>query len=115
MLYYNYSGEWLLWAEAMNVNIVNNFYKPGPASPIRQQTRYELLPSTKKLICQPAMDFIPSIMCGVNSLLMAMWSMHRQVPQVANKRFVTMQLQNNWDYGAYNQFASQYGAVSASR
>lgn len=39
---YNWAGEGCYGGEGMKVNIVNNYYKPGPATPMHRQVSYRI-------------------------------------------------------------------------
>ena len=41
-VFYNWAGQGCYGAEGMNVNIVNNYYKPGPATPKDHRIRYRI-------------------------------------------------------------------------
>lgn len=41
-VFYNWAGAGCYGGEGMNVNIVNNFYKPGPATPENNKIRYRI-------------------------------------------------------------------------
>lgn len=91
---YNWQGNSMYGGEAMNVNIVNNFYKPGPAT-------------TKD-------DRIISIDKNKNegTEVYDIWGKFYIAGNViAGRQNVT---EDNWTYGVYNQFHSSYGTVSDS-
>lgn len=91
---YNWQGNSCYGGEAMNVNIVNCYYKPGPAT-------------TKK-------ERIVSIDKNKNA--------GTAVYDIWGKFYIsgnyvegsTRATNDNWTYGVYNQFHSSYGAVSAA-
>ena len=41
-VFYNWAGNGCYGGEGMKVNIVNNYYKPGPATPTNKQVRYRI-------------------------------------------------------------------------
>lgn len=41
-VFYNWAGQGCYGGEGMNVNIVNNYYKPGPATPKDSKVRYRI-------------------------------------------------------------------------
>mgnify|MGYP002408945708 FL=1 len=41
-VFYNWAGNGCYGGEGMNVNIVNNYYKPGPATPQNKSVRYRI-------------------------------------------------------------------------
>lgn len=89
---YNWQGNSMYGGEAMNVNIVNNYYQPGPA--------------TTKL------DRIISIDKNKNE--------GTEVYDIWGKFYIDGNIiagrdnvsNDNWTYGVYNQFHSSYGTVS---
>jgi hypothetical protein len=90
---YNWGGNSAYGAEAMNVNIVNCYYKPGPASSNRGRIlsidKYEA--STTSAIYNKWGKFYVS---------------GNYVEGNSNSTA------NNWQYGVANQFHSKYGTVS---
>lgn len=89
---YNWQGNSMYGGEAMNVNIVNNYYKPGPAT-------------TKK-------DRIISIDKNKNegTEVYDIWGkFYIDGNVIAGRDNVT---NDNWTYGVYNQFHNSYGTVS---
>jgi hypothetical protein len=97
----------------MNVNIVNNFYKPGPATPTGSK-RGRIVAIDKKINLSTSDGFYP-----INNVWGKFFIEGNVVDAStsaasSDKTVCNNATANNWDYGAYNQFASQYGAVSAS-
>lgn len=89
---YNWGGNSLYGGEAMNVNIVNCYYKPGPAT--SKTDRIASLDKNK--------------IAGTE--VYDIWGKF-----YINGNFVegsTQATTNNWTYGVYNQFHSSYGTVS---
>ncbi|WP_205500018.1 FlgD immunoglobulin-like domain containing protein [Rufibacter psychrotolerans] len=90
-LFYNWGNNSIYGGEAMNVNIVNNYYKPGPVT-------------TKK-------ERIFSIDKNKNE--------GTEVYDIWGKFFIdgnfvegsTRATNDNWAYGVFNQFHSSYGTV----
>ncbi len=91
---YNWRGNSCYGGEAMNVNIVNCYYKPGPAT--TKEERIISIDKNKK----------------ENTPIYGIWG----------KFFIdgnyiegsTRATNDNWQFGVYNQFHSSYGDVSAS-
>ena len=91
---YNWASNSCYGGEAMNVNIVNCYYKPGPAT-----TKKERIASIdkNKTVGSPIYD--------------------RWGKFYIDGNFVegsTRATDDNWTYGVYNQFHSSYGTVSAA-
>lgn len=89
---YNWGGNSCYGGEAMNVNIVNCYYKPGPVT-----TKTERIIGIDKLT-EP--DYTTSDIWGkfyINGNVLT-----------ASARSTG----DNWTYGVYNQFNSKYGDVS---
>ncbi|WP_181307046.1 T9SS type A sorting domain-containing protein [Rufibacter sp. XAAS-G3-1] len=91
-VFYNWANNSIYGGEAMNVNIVNNYYKPGPAT-----TKGERIISIDK-------NKIPGT----------------EVYDIWGKFYIdgnvlegsTRATNDNWTYGVYNQFHNSYGTVS---
>ncbi len=91
---YNWGGNSCYGGEAMNVNIVNCYYKPGPVT-----TKTDRIISIDK-----------NKIAGTE--VFDIWGKF-----YINGNFVegsTAVSTNNWDYGVYNQYHSSYGVVSAT-
>ena len=89
---YNWVGNSAYGGEAMNVNIVNCYYKPGPGT-----TRNERIVSIDKNKIQ-------------GTEIYNQWGKF-----YIDGNFVEGSVratQDNWTYGVYNQFHSSYGTVS---
>jgi hypothetical protein len=91
---YNWGGNSCYGGEAMNVNIVNCYYKPGPVT-----TKTDRIISIDK-----------NKIAGTE--VFDIWGKF-----YINGNFVegsTAVSNNNWDFGVYNQFHSSYGVVSTT-
>ncbi|MGF7139437.1 pectate lyase [Roseimarinus sediminis] len=91
---YNWQGNSTYGGEAMNVNIVNCYYKPGPAT-----TKKERIVAIDK-------ETDP------NKATTDIWGKYFIEGNVltGSERATA----DNWTYGVYNQFHSKYGGVSAA-
>lgn len=98
-VYYNYNGEGCYGAEAMHVNIVNNYYKPGPANRNKANSvrRGRIVAIDKKTD-----DSYPKIK--------NVWGTFFIDGNVVEGH--DNATKDNWTYGVYNQFHSSYGTVS---
>ena len=91
---YNWANNSAYGGEAMNINLVNNYYKPGPAT-----TKTERIFSIDKNKVEGT-----------------------EVYNIWGKFFIdgnfvegsTRATNDNWTYGVFNQFHSSYGTVSAT-
>ena len=91
---YNWAGNSCYGGEAMNVNIVNCYYKPGPATTKEERIisidyEKESDKATYKMWGKFYID--GNVLTGSNRAT-----------------------EDNWTYGVYNQFHSSYGTVSES-
>ncbi|MDR0810960.1 MAG: pectate lyase [Paludibacter sp.] len=88
-VYYNYAGEGCYGGEAMHGNIVNNYYKSGPAG-------VSLATGKKKRI------FVPSVTTQF-PIINGLWgSYYIDGNYMVGQADVTA---NNWDNGVYNQIS----------
>ena len=88
---YNWQGNSCYGGEAMNVNIVNCYYKPGPAT-----TKDERIVSIDKNK-------------NVGTAVYNIWGKFYIAGNVLEAS--ARATQDNWTYGVYNQFHSSYGTV----
>lgn len=91
-VFYNWGGNSAYGGEAMNINIVNNYYKPGPAT---SKTERIFSPDKNKVSGTPVYD---------------KWGRF-----YINGNYVegsSRASADNWNFGVYNQFHSSYGTVS---
>lgn len=95
-VYYNYDGEGCYGGDAMSVNIVNNYYKPGPAFTKKYDRRGRIL-STGRITdkSSPYYDIWGKYYIDGNYV-----DGHKESTA------------DNWTYGVYNQFHSSQGEVS---
>jgi hypothetical protein len=91
---YNWAGNSAYGGEGMNINLVNNYYKPGPATQNKVIDRiFSIDKNTKPT--DGAFDRWGKFYINGNVI--------EGRPNVTN---------DNWTYGVYNQFHSSYGTVS---
>lgn len=108
---YNWSGNGCYGAEAMKVNIVNNYYKPGPATPSGSK-RGRIIAIDKKTGLTSTDDFYP-----INNLWGKFYIDGNVIDEstssnASDKTVCRNATSNNWDYGVYNQIASSYGITA---
>ena len=90
---YNWGGNSTYGAEAMNVNIVNCYYKPGPAS----SNRGRILS-------------IDKYQADASSAIYEQWGKFYVSGNYVDGN--TNSTNDNWTYGVANQFPGKYGTVS---
>ncbi|WPR74027.1 pectate lyase [Algoriphagus sp. NG3] len=91
---YNWGSNSAYGGEAMNVNIVNNYYKPGPASPTGSKRNRIVSIDKNKIEGTEVYDI---------------WGKFYVDGNVVEGSSQTSQ--DNWTYGVLNQFHSSYGEV----
>ncbi|WP_341228102.1 pectate lyase [uncultured Arcticibacterium sp.] len=91
---YNWGANGCYGGEAMNVNMVNNYYKPGPATPNSKKER--IVSIDKNLSPEAAVYNI--------------WGKY----YIAGNKVEGSQraTDDNWTYGVKNQFHSKYGVIT---
>lgn len=99
-VYYNYNGEGCYAGEAMHVNIVNNYYKPGPGNTWNSTKKGRIIAIDKKTD-----DSYPAIK--------NVWgTFYIDGNVVAGHANAT---NDNWTYGVYNQIHSKYNITQAEK
>lgn len=92
---YNWGNNSAYGGEAMNINIVNNYYKPGPATPGGSK-RGRIFAIDKSQT--------------EGSEVYGIWGKYYISGNVVEG--VSEATEDNWNYGVYNQFHSSNGEVS---
>ena len=92
---YNWASNSAYGGEAMNINFVNNYFKPGPATPTGSKGGRIFSPDKNKVVGTEVFDIWGKFYINGNF--------------VADYPAVTA---DNWGLGVYNQFHSSYGTVS---
>lgn len=93
---YNWGDNSVHGGEAMNINLVNNYYKPGPATPVSMAAR--IFAIDKNLTAAtPTYN---------------KWGKYYITGNVVDGH--PDATTDNWAYGVYNQFHSNYGTVPDS-
>lgn len=90
---YNWGNNSCYGGEAMNVNIVNCYYKPGPATPSSKRERIVSIDKNKT--------------AGTD--VYNIWGKFYIAGNVLEGS--TRATEDNWTYGVYSQFHSSYGTV----
>ncbi|MCB9354637.1 MAG: pectate lyase [Lewinellaceae bacterium] len=93
---YNWGNNSCYGGEAMNVNIVNCYYKPGPATPSSKSERIVSIDKNKTK----------------GTAVYDIWGKFFIDGNVVEGS--TRATDDNWTYGVYNQFHSSYGTVPAA-
>lgn len=111
---YNWSGNGCYGAEAMNVNIVNNFYKPGPATPTGSK-RGRIIAIDKKTNLSTSDAFYP-----INNKWGTFYIDGNVVDpststSSSDKNVCNNATNDNWNYGVYNQIGSGYAITTAEK
>lgn len=92
---YNWGGNSTYGGEAMNVNMVNNYYKPGPATPGGSKRGRIISIDKNKNAGTEVYDIWGKFYIDGNVV-----------------EGVSAATNDNWAYGVYNQFHGSYGTVS---
>ncbi len=93
-VFYNWAGNGCYGGEGMDVNIVNNYYKPGPGTPTNKAVAYRIASvgvRTNEYVTNYP-DYEPAL---------HMWG-HLYVDGNVNPEYSNV-TNDNWTYGIYNQ------------
>ncbi len=111
---YNWTGLGCYGAEGMKVNMVNNYFKPGPGTPTGSR-RAKLIGIDKKTGLSSSDSFYP-----INNL----WGQfyiegnvvdHSTSSSSTDINYCKNATADNWTYGVYNQINSAYGITPAEK
>ncbi len=92
---YNWGSNSTYGGEAMNVNLVNNYYKPGPATPSGSKRNRIISIDKNKMEGTEVFNLWGKFFIDGNFV-----------------EGSSQTSQNNWTYGVINQFHNSYGVVS---
>jgi hypothetical protein len=101
---YNWCSNSSYGGEAMHINIVDNYYKPGPASPTGSK-RGRIMSIDKKTD-----NSMPNIQDKWGTFYIS----GNVVDDGKNDKNCNNATNDNWTYGVLNQFHGSYGAVPQS-
>ncbi|WP_162198183.1 T9SS type A sorting domain-containing protein [Geofilum rubicundum] len=110
---YNWGGNGAYGGEAMNINIVNNFYKPGPATP-NGAKRGRILAYDKKIDLSAGDGFYP-INNQWGKLYVSGNVVDNSTSSGSDITHCNNATNNNWPYGIYNQIHSRYSISAAEK
>ncbi len=101
---YNYGGNGCYGGEGMNVNIVNNYYKPGPATPTGDKgRRIAGVGIRTKSYCTTYPAYSP---------MLDVWGTYFVEGNV-NTKYADV-TKDNWNYGMYNQIDKSASATDGT-
>lgn len=102
---YNFGGNGCYGGEGMTVNIVNNYYKPGPGSPTDSKKRRRIagIGVRTKSYCETYPDYAPAL---------HLWGRYYVTGNV-NSEYGDV-TRDNWTYGMYNQIDTSASATDGT-
>lgn len=111
---YNWAGVGCYGAEAMNINIVNNYYKPGPAT-ASGTNRSRIIAIDKKTGLPSTDSFYP-----INNKFGKFFIEGNVVDaststSSSDKTQCNNATSDNWTYGVYNQINSAYSITASEK
>lgn len=111
---YNWAGNGCYGGEGMKINIINNFYKPGPATPTGYK-RGRIYAVDKKTGLSSGDDFYP-----INNMWGTFYVSGNVIDEststtTSDKSVCINATNDNWNYGVYNQIASSYGVTTEEK
>lgn len=111
---YNWSGNGCYGAEAMKINIVNNFYKPGPSTPTGSK-RARIVAIDKKTGLSSSDGFYP-----INDVFGQFYIQGNVIDKSTSTsssdiNYCNIATADNWSYGVYNQISGTYGITAAQK
>ena len=98
---YNWCANSCYGGEAMNVNVVNNYYKPGPATATGSK-RGRIVSLDKKT---------DNSMPAIENIWGSFYVDGNVVDDGKNEANCIKATNDNWTYGVLNQFHSKYGTI----
>lgn len=110
---YNWAGNGCYGAEAMNVNIVNNYYKPGPSTPTGAM-RGRIIGIDKKVNLASTDGFYP-INNKWGKFYISGNVVDASTSSGSNATVCQNATSDNWNYGVYNQIHSKYNITTAEK
>lgn len=109
---YNWAGVGCYGAEAMKVNIVNNYYKPGPAT---GSTRARICAIDKKTGLPTSDAFYPINNVWGKYYIDGNYVDASTSTSSSDKALCNNATADNWNYGVYNHINSAYGITTAEK
>jgi len=109
---YNWSGNGCYGGEAMNVNIVNNYYKPGPATGTRLS---RIIAIDKKIGLPDTNEFSKINDVWGKFFINGNFVDPSTSVSTADKTTCNNVTADNWNYGVCNQISSTYNITSAEK
>lgn len=111
---YNWCGNSCYGGEAMHVNIVNNFYKPGPATPTGTSKRGRIIAIDKKVSDSDKKSYPAIFDTWGDFFIQGNVVDDGQINGAADYDRCMKATKDNWEYGVYNQFDKKYGTLDES-
>ena len=108
---YNWCGNSCYGAEAMHVNIVNNFYKPGPATPKGTIKRGRIIGIDKKVSDSDKKSFPAIFDTWGDFFIEGNVIDDGRISSAEDYDRCLKATNNNWEYGVYNQIDKKYGTL----
>lgn len=108
---YNWCGNSCYGAEAMHVNIVNNFYKPGPATPTGTSKRGRIIAMDKKVSDSDKASYPAIFDTWGDFYIDGNVVDDGKINGESDYERCRKATEDNWAYGVYNQMDKKYGAL----
>ena len=112
---YNWCGNSCYGGEAMHVNIVNNYYKPGPATPTGTSKRGRIIAIDKKTSDSDKSSYPDIFDTWGDFFIEGNVVNDDRINGDSDYQRCQKATQDNWTYGVYNQFASKYSVTDAEK
>ena len=108
---YNWCGNSCYGGEAMHVNIVNNFYKPGPATPKGTAKRGRIIAIDKKVSDSEKKSYPAIFDTWGDFYIEGNVVDDGRISSEKDYLFCLKATENNWEQGVYNQIDKKYGTL----
>lgn len=108
---YNWCGNSCYGGEAMHVNIVNNFYKPGPATPRGTAKRGRIIAIDKKVSDSEKKSYPAIFDTWGDFYIEGNVVDDGRISSEKDYLFCLKATENNWEQGVYNQIDKKYGTL----